>query len=264
MNDYFKYIKEGKLDEAEKVRMASVPDKLINFVSLVNIKEKDERKFKTLETKSLWFSNIQNVNDPYEFQGIILDEDLLREKNYSQEQIEQCKSILDFKDFGIACLSANQPDFLPMWAYYTNNYKGFCVEYDVIKKDIIHKVIYEPCRIKIASFIFQIIDAYKSAMKTGDSNEIKKYYKMLMQEFYIKADSWSHEKEYRIVYPIGDEKGENISLNKLGLKIHRIIAGINCSNENLIELDRISNALGLGNVYKSKLDCSEYTINIYR
>lgn len=264
MNEYFSYIREGKLDEAEKVRKASVPDKLIKYVSLAENKDDNKKKFDTLENKSLWFSNIRKVNDPYEFQGIILDEQQLREKGYTQEDIEYYKSMLDFKDYGIACFSSNQPDFLPMWAYYTNNHKGFCVEYDVIKKDIIHEVMYEPKRIKIASFIFQIIDAYKRAMKTGDKNEIKKYLKMLMQELYIKSDSWSHEKEWRIVYQIGDEDGKNIPLNNIGLRTNRIIAGINCSKENLTELNRISNVLGLGNVYNSELDSVGYTINIFR
>lgn len=38
------------------------------------------------------------------------------------------QNIFDFSDYGITCLSSNSVDYLPMWAYYTNNHKGFCVE----------------------------------------------------------------------------------------------------------------------------------------
>ena len=53
----------------------------------------------------------------------------------------------------LVSLSGNSFNCLPMWAYYTNNYRGYCVEYDVIVPDIFFKVAYEPERIPVASII---------------------------------------------------------------------------------------------------------------
>ena len=47
--------------------------------------------------------------------------------------------------------------------------------------------------------------------------------------------------------------GMNVSVSDLGLRTSRIIAGINCPENNTIKLNNISNELGLGGVYKRNL-----------
>lgn len=155
------------------------------------------------------------------------------------------QTIFDLNDYGVTCLSSNSIDYLPMWAYYTNNHKGFCVEYEVIKKNCIHEVLYEPERIKVASLIIECIKAIKS----GQKEKADLYAKIFLQNLFIKAKSWEHEKEYRIVYQIDkNSKGMNVPVYKLGMKTSRIVAGMNCSEDNKKKLNEISNSLGLGNV----------------
>ena len=79
------------------------------------------------------------MNDPYEFKGMLIDGQKLRDKGYKDSDIEAFQTIFDFEDYGITCLSANSADYLPMWAYYTNNHKGFCIEYDVEKRIVFMK-----------------------------------------------------------------------------------------------------------------------------
>lgn len=254
----------GKLVEAEQFRKTTIHDKLIKFVSLDGTVE-DEKKFFTLENNLIWFSKKILLNDPYEFKGMIIDSEKMEEAGYSKDIIDAYQKMFEFKDYGITCLSANSIDFLPMWAYYTNNHRGFCVEYDVIKKDCVHEVLYEEDRIKIASLIFRYKDAVMEALRTGRENiESIVLAKMLLQNLFMKAKSWEHEKEYRIVAPLNGEKGENIPINQLGMKANRIIAGMNCSQENIDRLDCISNSLGLGGVYKSYLHSDKYTLEIDR
>ena len=58
-----------------------------------------------------------------------------------------------------------------------------------------------------------------------------------------------HEKEYRIVYPLDkNSKGMNVPVRKLGMRTSRIVAGMNCSEDNKKKLNEISNSLGLGNI----------------
>ena len=263
INEYMKLLFEGKLQEAEQIRISTIPNKLIKFIWL-DENERDEKKFKTLNNNEIWFSNKKFLNDPYEFKGMIVDSQKLRNAGYSQELIDAYKKLLDLENYGITCLSDNQIDYLPMWAYYTNNHKGFCVEYDICKKSCIHEVMYETERIKIASLFIQSKEALKKAILTGKRTEADIMAKILLQNLFVKAETWKHEKEYRIIYPIENKDGKNVCVNNLGMRISKIVAGINCSNTNIERLDKISNKFNLGNCYQSRLNEEKYSLDIYR
>ena len=191
----------------------------------------------------------------------MLDRNKMHNAGYSNDIIDYYQQLFDFSDYGITCLSVNSIDYLSMWVYYTNNHKGFCVEYEAIKKDCIHEVLYEPERIKVASLIFQCRDAIKKAITLGQREQAEFYSTLL---FTNKAESWEQEKEYRIVYPLDNSIGMNVSVGDLGLRTSRIIAGINCSENNIIKLNDISNELGLGSVYKSRIHSEKYTLDYIR
>lgn len=260
---YLELLSDGKQEEAEKIRLADIPNRLIKFVWLDGSKS-DEKKFMSLRRNEIWFSQKDSLNDPYEYKGMLLDRKKMEEAGYPPDIIDKYQTLFDFSDYGITCLSNNTVDYLPMWAYYTNNHKGFCVEYEVIKKNCIHEVLYEPERIKVASLIFQCRDAVRNAIITGQRDKADFFSKLFLQNLFIKAASWKHEKEYRIVYPLDNGKGMNVPVSKLGMRTRRIVAGINCSEENIARLNEISNELGLGNIYTSKIHPEEYTIETIR
>lgn len=58
--------------------------------------------------------------------------------------------------------------------------------------------------------------------------------------------------------------GMNVSVGDLGLRTSRIIAGINCSENNIIKLNDISDKLGLGSVYMSRIHPEKYTLDYIR
>ncbi len=256
---YFELLSNGKRDEADRLRMSTIPDKLIKFIWLDG-SENDEKKFLSLSRDEIWFSHKKYLNDKYEFKGMLVDEAKILEAGYPPEIIEEFKLLFDIDDYGITCLSSNSIDYLPMWAYYTNNYKGFCVEYEIKKKDCIHEVMYEPERIKVASLIFQ----FKEAMTKCKKETADYYSTIFLQNLFIKAKSWEHEKEYRIVYPIDNSKGRNVSVSEIGMRTCKIVAGIECTANDIARLNEISNKLGLGDVYKSQLHNEKYTIDIVR
>lgn len=260
IDEYMQLILEGKKDKAEKVRISTIPNKLVKFVWLDG-SESDEKKFSSLSREEIWFAQKDLLNDPYEYKGMLVDRKKMKNAGYSQNIIDEYQTLFDFSDYGITCLSSNNIDYLPMWAYYTNNHKGFCIEYEIIKKDCIHEVLYEPERIKVASLIFQSIESAKKAMISGKREHTDFYYRIFLQNLFIKDKSWKHENEYRIVYPLDGKKGMNVQVHRLGMKTNRIVAGINCSNSDLFRLNKISNELGLGNVYKSRIHPEKYTID---
>ena len=101
-------------------------------------------------------------------------------------------------------------------------------------------------------------------MEKGEETnpEVEFYALVLRYQLYSKHISWKHEKEFRIIYPhdLSSEYGQNVNINKLGIKANRIIAGIDCSDENKNQLNIISNELGLGDIYEAKISDTEYTV----
>ena len=261
---YFELLKAGKKEDAERLRIATIPNKLIKFVSLqgdIN----DEKKFDSLEHNQIWISNVQKMNDPYEFKGLILDEHRFEEAGWPKEKIEQYKTIFEMEDIGITSLSGNNIDYIPMWAYYTNNYKGFCIEYDVIHKIRIHEVLYEDKRVAVAGLIFQYYEAIVKAIREKKNNaQAEAIASIFSQNLFIKAKTWEHEKEFRIPYPVGNKDGINIQISDVGIKTHRIIAGINCTSDHIKRLNDISNIIGCGNVYISGLSDTLYKLEVNR
>lgn len=149
---------------------------------------------------------------------------------------------------GVTCLSANPPENnMPMWAYYANNGKGFCIEYRVENAKQIHMVSYEPKRIPIASIL---IDSFR---ETGDTNNVINT-ALFIQQLFMKHESWSHEEEYRFVCPLPvGHPGCKVEAKGAGLKVERIIAGKGCSEEHMRRLNEISNQLGCGDIYRVEL-----------
>ena len=74
INEYFQLLLEGKEQEAEKVRISTIPNKLIKFIWL-DESEKDDLKFLTLKKDEMWFANKDLLNDPYEYKGMLIDKE---------------------------------------------------------------------------------------------------------------------------------------------------------------------------------------------
>ncbi len=142
-------------------------------------------------------------------------------------------------------LSANSFDCLPMWAYYTNNCEGFCVEYEVLNPQLILPVGYEPKRISLASIIADFYSEFHKMQENGEKTnpEVEFYATLLKQQLYLKHESWKAEKEFRIIYPISSGLGKNINISVLGLKTNRICAGYNYSSEHKDKLKEICSVL---------------------
>ncbi|MBR5419800.1 MAG: DUF2971 domain-containing protein [Lachnospiraceae bacterium] len=262
---YIKLIRNGKRIEAEILREKDIPDVLIKHFYLKE-DDSDEKKFYTLENNMLWFSAISKLNDPYEFKGMVVNEKAFKEKGYPDNVIDYFKEFLRMEEYGVVCLSGRTVDYLPMWAYYTNNYHGFCVEYEVVNKPCIHKVQYEKKRIPIASLFFQLKEALSENIRNGkkSSPEAESIASLIRQNLYIKGESWAHEQEYRIAMPIDNIVGKNYEISTFGLRAKRIIAGVNCSEANINRLNHISNIIGCGNIFISYLSNEKYGMEIER
>lgn len=263
LDKYFVLLQKGKIKKAEEYRQSEIPSKLIKFIWLDGKgTESDEKKLTSLSKEEIWFSHISQLNDPYEFKGMVLDKNKFRDAGYPEELILEYEKEFSFNEWGVTCLSGKEIDYLPMWAYYTNNHQGYCVEYDVIKKDCIHKVLYEPKRIPVASLIVEYAKAIKRALAMGKTSteETRFLGQVFMQILFIKSKHWEHEHEYRIAYPIDNNVGKCVPISSLGLRTSKIIAGINCAEDIVDRLNDIAKSIGCGMAYKAGISETEYTL----
>ena len=264
MNQYLSLLQERKMDEAEEFRKQSIPPKLVKFFPLNDNSELNRVKLQTLEKELLWISSIDALNDPYEFSCMYVDKDRLSEAGYSDGLIEGFETLMGdtLRTLGVASLSGNTFDCLPMWAYYANNYTGYCVEYDVIRADAIHKVSYEPSRVALASVLANFYSEFEKMKEAGENTnpEVEFYATLIMQQLFMKHQSWSHEKEYRIVYPIDKQSGAYVPLSSVGLKTSRIVVGINCTEEHFHALQDISTKLGCGRVDITQVSAMDFSL----
>ncbi len=264
MSSYFSLLMDKKLDEAEAYRKANIPSKLIKFFSLTDDSSLNDVKFSTLNNQKLWFATPKILNDPYEFQCMYVDRKKLKEYDYPDDVIDSFETMLSNQNtsWALVSLSGNTFDCLPMWAYYTNNYHGYCVEYDVLKPDAILKVGYEPQRIPTASIVTNFYSEFRKMVesKQATNDEVEFYATLFKQQFFLKHKSWEHEDEYRIIYPISGANGLLVDIANVGLKTSKIVAGLNCSDENKKRLNEISNVLGCGDISVSKISGEKYTL----
>ena len=255
MIKYLNLIEQGNFEEARKYRKSLVPDKLTKFVSLSDDINMNEKKLKTLSEEKIWVSSVSELNDPYEFNCLYINKQKFIENDYDPKLIEHFENMLNDmkKEYGIVSLTANSFNSLPMWAYYANNYQGYCIEYEVIRNDAIFQVQYEPERIPIASIISYFLNDFINMRKQGKLTDpsVEKYVYFLEIQLFLKHESWKHENEYRIIYPLTDNiydvtgavNGKLISISDVGLKTKRIIVGYNCKKENINKLNNISKKL---------------------
>lgn len=263
-NKYLSLLFDRKIEEAEKYRKTTIPKKLIKFFSLSSDETSNEKKLATLAEEKLWFSSVDMLNDPYEFKCMYINAERLEQRDYPTELIDFFKRLIgeELHKFSVVSLSGNTVDNLPMWAYYTNSYEGYCVEYDVICPDAIFQISYEPQRVPIAVIIAQLYNEFGKMRERGEKTnpEIEFYATILRQQLFMKHDSWRHEKEYRIVYPNIGSKGILVPIRNVGLKTSRIIAGMNCSGEHIERLKEIASNLNCEPLYQTKISDSSFTL----
>ena len=223
--------------------------------------EENEKRFNTLLENKLWLSDFKKFNDPFEAKNLYTDICKLKQWGYDDEDIEKIKATqhLIENSYKATSFSGHLKDCMPMWAHYANNYKGYCVEYEVLNTRCIFPVFYDNTR--NASTIFARI--LHDLCKCG-KNPTKEMQNKVLQEaiilqlsYCIKHKSWEYENEYRILIP---EPSNLNSCNKLGLKPVKIYTGLNTTSAHIDKLQAISSQLGMGDIAHCKVSEKEYQI----
>lgn len=102
IDEYLQLIFEGKMSEANEIRVSTIPDRLIKFIWLDG-STTDDKKFGSLKRNEIWFAQKNVLNDPYEYKGMILDRQKMRESGYTDNIIDSYEKLFDFNNYGITC-----------------------------------------------------------------------------------------------------------------------------------------------------------------
>lgn len=246
------------------------PEYLYKFVSLVDDPSgnnaENEKRFRSLSNNEIWFAVPGKMNDPYEFRGIYVDYDQLKQEGISKNEVDDLQYM--FEDEYVLASFSKGIDSFPMWAHYANDNKGFCVRYKVVDDKFIRKVKYERQRSDITESISKAILTNEKLKDPAMDPELRgfmmglqdMFMRVLEQNYTVKHQSWSYEEEYRIIVERTDKNstsGQNVSAKDIGLCVDAIYTGYKCNAFD--RLKKIAVRLGVP-CYKCKLGKKSYLI----
>ena len=133
------------------------------------------------------------------------------------------------------CSLTTKRDNKPMWSLYGDEYRGYCVEYEVPQNDLVrsslYPVIYE--RKFKNNFPLKLIDfSLNNIVRVMSNGEIRTNIGGLNELFCTKDSDWKYQDEWRL---IGD-----CDAHCKELKVKAIYLGFRCSEENKNQILQIA------------------------
>lgn len=239
-----------KIDDAKTAK--TFKDKFImqltkgvvyKFFGFNSDREINEKKLKCTEENLIWgsyYKFFEDINDcAFSYNAKTVS-------RMTGESIEKITWIFQMmrEMYNICCFTCEQNSF--MWQKYGGSYNGYCIEYELTDGDYFLPVLYtqQPC----ADISVEIAESIK-ALKRKDIRNIHTRFIATMP-YVLKDLKYSKENEIRIrvspyddkngtlggrVFPgkkdLMDYKGEAFSIEKIGLKVRKVIIGNKCSKE---------------------------------
>lgn len=252
-------VPEDDFDEVAEYKESAFPHVLYKFVPLYDEdqddhnKERNEKRFSSLERGEIWFSSREEMNDPFEFMGLYLDEAKMCRSGWSPDAAERIKQ--DLQDsFFLSSFTTNMCNNLPMWAYYANNHAGYCVKYRVNKGERVRRVMYCKQRYRIDGVVTKLFDygCIRNDITVPEENrkkadiEYRKCLEIVQEMYLIKHTSWNSEDEFRLFCDaLPGKRGRNISATSVGLTPTDVYCGVHCSKKHIEKIQSISDKTGL-------------------
>lgn len=264
MENYNKLMEEKGYRAADEYKNSLLPKKLYKYFSLTEDGELNKKKIETLEKNEIWCAHCNQYNDPFEFEALYLDKLQMQSEGYKKEQIEMVEKFYNVqKDLLKICSFSSSSNSMPMWAHYSNNHKGYCIEYEIIEEDSrilgdkIFPVLYTPDRIEGHIFLNDLLNCFYRAAKFDlpATEESLKYTSYMYIVCTAKHISWSYENEYRILFAeeeANNKAGKNVKCSVCGIRPTKSILGYNCDDLYSDMLYKASKNVGITTITKMK------------
>lgn len=219
--------------------------KIYKFIAFDENTKLNEIKIECLCQDVLWFSHYIYLNDKTEFEINFDVHSVSRRTGRSIKQINYfigiIKEMYDICSFTYC--------FEPyMWNEYANNGKGICIVFDVVNYDMLFPVDYvEKSKIDFTKLLADsFLISPEERMNRNDPMALLPFVVKNPMNGVLKSYK---EKEIRILYSAYDDgsfnngiispqvkynkkyRGSNVSYEKCGIKVDKIIIGNHCSGE---------------------------------
>lgn len=257
---YFLRDKEKIFEKHAKYVIKRIPNRLYKYREC----DKEDYNINILREKKVWFADPEGFNDKLDS---LIEYDFQRYEQYLQEYgtsklKKERKEIFNFlasdyqirKTFYVFCL-CERYDNDKMWVDYTNDGKGFCIEYNIRK-------IMKP------SFIFHLFPIYYGKKKMVDISRILVEEEIRNEDdiaFYLneelkraffsertKEESRKGEDEWRIIIDRESIESQYVDFDYA----ESIILGQNIDSKNKNKLIAIAKEQNL-NVYQRRFNATE-------
>lgn len=165
----------------------------------------------TLRNDTIWFSQITNLNDPFEFDvfvdlkkcaefnakigGGLSVVNQMKLEHIIKENLADLKNVfLDGKRLvGVTCFS-EVFDSILMWSHYGKNHSGICIEYNLMGMN--EELGYTPVPV-LYKYSFLALTRFDLQDPERSVEEV------YMKSMLIKPRDWSYEKEWRVLQDYG-------------------------------------------------------------
>jgi hypothetical protein len=174
--------------------------------------------------RRLKLSTIDDLNDPFDLASL----------DTTEPHVTQARDalVIHFRqNFGLLCFSRNWDNLL-LWSHYGASHTGVCLGFDIPDDDPKNRygtdVLYQPNLIQIRH--------------PDDVN-----FDLAERLFRTKHESWSYEQEVRLFLKLNDlpdSKGLLWANFGPGLELKEIIAGVQCSPDDLKALGDVLKSYG--------------------
>lgn len=230
---YMEFIIDGKIEEAEFYKMDRVPKYMYKYMSFSNsrdnasLTELDDKKIKGIENNTIWMPLYKDLNDPFEMKALYYEKKILEDKGWNIELIDKIFESIKGSTL-ITSFTASSYNNIPMWAHYSNNHHGICIEYEVENPLWLYPVSYETNRVCINSILTNTIN---DIVKARDTKIDRNLFIISTLGAMIKNKRWSYEDEWRIIAKNLNDSGIESKIANFGLKVKSIYIGVNCRDK---------------------------------
>lgn len=242
--DYYRILDEQVLPELRK----TLPKRIYKYYSLTDDEKLNQTKLDSLRNNKIWGSIYSGFNDPYETRYIYLNQEDFDEMGFPENGAEVWNALSDElrKHITTVCFSQN-PDDMPMWAYYANSHHGFCVEYEIDQTKNLYPVIYIDKRMKARMLCIDLMyELFNLDLHGKEKVQSMKHFALLSA---FKHESWKAENEIRAIFinHLNEmhTNGKLHSCEEIGIHPVRIFSGVNCSELHTNTLSEIAKELDI-------------------
>lgn len=259
---FFRLLKDNNFECARNYLESFVPDYLYKYYSLSDCTDDDlnNKKIDTLADNANWFDINENQNDPFDMKMAYIGDELIKQKGACEEAVEAASKVLSqIQSSFLLCSLSNATELnLPMWAHYANNHHGFCIKYKVNNRKAIHRIFYEEKRISILDSPLEFyFEAKKSSVQGYETERLKQINELLLLLINIKHESWSYEKEFRMLYPKDDSSTGKRVTNEW-ITPTDVYIGVNCIDNYKQKIIKICKEKLLCNVYQAHISKEDF------